>query len=121
VRPELVLVPQSDDAGARSLSPVVVYGILAALGIGLFVAPFACKWPDGLGRVAENGDFADRESKNRAVAAPLDGYQVPGVSNGALATGLAGGVGTLAVLALGVVMARVIVPRKPLPETSNVR
>ena len=55
---------------------VVGLGLVLSLGLAMFVAPFACPWPDGLEKVAKLGF----EHRNRAVlwAPALADYAVPG-------------------------------------------
>jgi cobalt/nickel transport system permease protein len=87
---------------------VVGYGLLAALGVALFVAPVACSWPDGLESVAARLGFEHR-AVAPLVAAPAADYRVPGVHWAAGATALAGAVGTVVVFGLAVVLARALV------------
>ncbi|RMF26206.1 MAG: cobalamin biosynthesis protein CbiM [Chloroflexi bacterium] len=79
---------------------------VAGLGLALLVvllAPLASSFPDGLERVAE--DYGFIEAARNAPYQIIPDYLFPGVSNQALATILAGLVGTLIVFAvtLGVV------------------
>jgi cobalt/nickel transport system permease protein len=116
-RPELVLHPAGARTGGapateKSIKPVLVFGLIAALGLALFVAPFACPWPDGLDKAAETLGFSGKESADRALAAPAPDYKIPGISSPAMATGLAGAAGTLVVLAGAWLVARALVPRE---------
>jgi len=109
-RPELVSPRAVTEASFRS---VVVYGGLIALGIALFASPFASQWPDGLDKTAQALGFAEKASAP-VVAAPVPDYAMPGIHGSALATALAGAVGTVVVFGLAWVLARVLVPkRKP--------
>jgi len=87
------------------------YGLLAVLGIAIFVAPFACPWPDGLDSVAARLGF-ERQAAQPLVDALAPGYQVPGVHWAAGATALAGAAGTLVAFGLALLLARSLV-RKP--------
>jgi hypothetical protein len=98
--------------------PVIVCGLLAAGGLALFVAPFACPWPDGLERVAANLGFERLAATARAVPAPLPGYAIPGIRSAAFATGWAGLIGTGLAFFLAWLLARWLVPR---PLGPNVR
>ena len=89
----------------------VCYGLLAVLGIAIFVAPFACPWPDGLESVAARLGF-EHKAAQPVVAAPASDYQVPGVRWAAGATAVAGAVGTLVAFGLALLLARSLV-RKP--------
>jgi cobalt/nickel transport system permease protein len=107
--------PELQDATTlptRSFKPLLAYGTLIALGLALFVSPFACPWPDGLDKTAEDLGFKDRESEHRAIAAIAPDYKMPGLRSEGMATAMAGGAGTLAVFGLAWVVAGSLVPRK---------
>jgi cobalt/nickel transport system permease protein len=107
VRPDLT----SEVNGAEPSRPwgeLVRYGLLAALGVAIFVAPFACPWPDGLESVAATLGFEHRATQP-AVPAPAPDYQVAGVHWAAGATALAGAVGTVVVFGLALLLARLLV------------
>jgi len=95
----IAALDRSGFADSRAgLSPgqegLLVYGFLLALGLALFVGPFASPWPDGLDKTASLLGFEHRAA---ALPAPLAGYQVPGISSAAAATALAGAAGTVVV------------------------
>ena len=90
---------------------LVCYGLLVVLGIVLFIAPFACPWPDGLESVATRLGF-EQEAAHHVVRALAPGYQVPGVRWAAGATAVAGAAGTLVVFGLALLLARSLV-REP--------
>jgi cobalt/nickel transport system permease protein len=98
-------------AGRERLAPLVVFGLLISLGLALFVAPFACPWPDGLDSVARTLGFKSAEQP--AAPALLSDYKMPGIGSAGLATSIAGATGTILVFGLAWVLARVLVP-KPL-------
>ena len=108
VRPELV---------AESLQPTIVrrageftgLGVLVALGLALFIAPFACPWPDGLEKVAATLGV---ESAAPVLPAPLADYQVPGLKSAVATTAVAGTVGTLAAFGLSFLLARLLTPKQ---------
>lgn len=82
-----------------------VVGLLIALLITLF-SPWASPHPDGLERVAEDQGFIDR-----AQDAPyqlIPDYVFPGVGNEAVATIVAGLVGTLLTFGVGYGLAWVL-------------
>ncbi|MBN1147572.1 MAG: energy-coupling factor ABC transporter permease [Anaerolineales bacterium] len=101
-RPDLLEAAEARPAGGAA---VWVVGLLIALALTV-ISPLASAYPDGLEWVAEQRGFLD------AAQGPLyniiPDYVLPGVSNEALATILAGIVGTLIVfgMALGVAYAR---------------
>ena len=84
------------------------YGLLAALGVAIFVAPFACPWPDGLESVAAKLGF-EHKTAPRVVRAPAPGYQMPGVLWAAGATALAGAAGAVVAFGLSLLLARSLV------------
>ena len=107
VRPDLT----SEVCGAEPPRPwreLVRYGLLAAVGVTMFVAPFACPWPDGLESVAAKLGF-EHKAAQPAVPAPAPGYQVPGVHWAAGATALVGAEGAVIVFGLSLLLARSVV------------
>ncbi len=101
-RPDIVA---STPAGG--LRGFLGYGLLAALGVALFAAPFACPWPDGLEAVAAKFGFAKRAAE--PAWAWMAGYKLPGISSGGVATALAGAAGALAAFMLAVLLSRLLV------------
>jgi cobalt/nickel transport system permease protein len=108
-RPDLLDQPVAEPAG--HLAPVLAYGSVLALGLAIFVAPFASPWPDGLERVAATLGFEHRAVTEPLVAAPLPDYTMPGIPSAAGATAVAGAFGTVVVFALAAILARVLVPK----------
>ncbi len=79
-----------------------IVGLLLALGLAL-LSPLASPHPDGLERVAEDHGFIDR-----AQDAPFQiiaDYLFPGIQNEAMATILAGLIGTLVMFGVGLGLA----------------
>jgi hypothetical protein len=74
-----------------------IIGLLIALAVTL-ISPLASAWPDGLERVAEDKGFI--EDAQDAPYEFIPDYVFPGVGNEAVATILAGIVGTLVVFGL---------------------
>jgi hypothetical protein len=74
-----------------------IVGLLIALAVTL-LSPLASAWPDGLERVAEDKGFI--EDAQDAPYEVVPDYVLPGIGNEALATILAGIVGTLVVFGL---------------------
>ena len=72
-------------------------GLLIALGLAI-ISPLASPWPDGLERVAEDKGFIDAALGPAFEVIP--DYLLPGVGNEALATILAGLIGTLILFGL---------------------
>ena len=97
--------------------------IAVALGMALvlatFLSPFASSSPDGLEMVAIANAFHDRGSSPALWRfAVLPEYVMPGVSNEAVATALAGLVGTLVAFLAGLALAKATAHRRA-PETSH--
>lgn len=96
-------------AGAWELAG---YGVLVSLGLAVFVAPFACPWPDGLTRVLAALGAVPRGGWIPDGATPLRGYAIPGLPSPLLSTVLAGLVGTLVAFLLAYLLARRLTPRR---------
>jgi cobalt/nickel transport system permease protein len=73
---------------------LVAYGLLLALGLALFVAPFASPWPDGLDKTASMLGFA-----RKAISHPA-------------AKAWAGGLGTMTAFACSWCLANLLVPAR---------
>ena len=110
VRPELLEL-QAIKGPSYSYGPVIVFGLLISCGLALFVAPFVCSWPDGLDKVAKTLGFESRAVGQPLLHSPIPEYQLPGISSAAMATSLAGLIGTAVVFALAFVLARWLVPK----------
>ncbi len=106
-RPELL------DARTEMTRPgqALVLGLIAAVGLALFVSPFACGWPDGLEKIAGNLGFEHFAAEKPLVSAPMPEYGLPGLK-GAWVTPLVGAVGTLTAFVLAWVLARTLTPKK---------
>jgi cobalt/nickel transport system permease protein len=88
-----------------------VLGLVIAAGVAIFVAPFACSWPDGLDRIAEKFGFQGRAAL--LVKTWIPDYKMPGISSAGIATALAGAIGTLAMFALAWGVGCLLVRDKP--------
>jgi cobalt/nickel transport system permease protein len=103
VRPELVV---SHAAPASSVGFAGVgYGVLVCLGLVLFVAPFACPWPDGLESLASKLGLPGKPG-----TAPLAEYRLPFLGSTTVATAAAGAIGTLIAFGAAYALAFVLVP-----------
>jgi cobalt/nickel transport system permease protein len=87
------------------------YGVLVCLGLVLFVAPFACPWPDGLESLGERLGL-----RSKAIAAPLSGYQFPFIGSASAATAVAGAIGTVVAFIAAYLLARAVVPALGSPK-----
>lgn len=106
-RPEIVLTEQRD-MSPNSLRWSLGMGIVLALGLAVFVAPFACPWPDGLEAVAAKLGFAQR-AEPHLLPAPVADYMLPGLDSPGLATAAAGAIGVLVVFGLALMLSRLLV------------
>ena len=108
-RPELAgLDPEAADG--RSAAPLAALGLAFALALALFVAPFACPWPDGLEKIAATLGFEHRAAEP-LLASPIPDYAFPGISSGRAATAVAGIFGTLILFGVGAFFARLLAAR----------
>ena len=85
----------------------VIQGALVALGLGVFLSPFASAFPDGLDWAAGKLGFLHRES-GALLAPPMPGYSVPGLASSVGGTMIAGLAGTLLAFGLSWLLARVL-------------
>ena len=74
------------------------------------LSPLASSAPDGLKRVAEKFGFAGRAARS-VIRVPLPDYHIPGIGSVAVATVIAGVIGTILAFALALVLATMLVPR----------
>jgi cobalt/nickel transport system permease protein len=107
-RPDLVSGASSSPVSGRA-GGLVGFGLIVSLGLAVFVAPFACPWPDGLEAVAEKLGFA-RAAREPLLPSPAADYVVPGIGSPALATAVAGAAGALVVFGLALLLSRALVP-----------
>jgi hypothetical protein len=77
-------------------------GLLVALALALLVSPFADSDPDGLNKVAADEGFASAEQEHDLADSPVAGYEVKGVGDDRMSTGLAGIIGVLLTFGIGV-------------------
>ena len=97
----------------------IIIGILLALIIVVFLAPFASSNPDGLERVAEDLAFIEKANDKEVISSPLPDYEVPGLENKVLAGILAGITGILLTFGLMIISAKLIATSKKNKQTSS--
>jgi cobalt/nickel transport system permease protein len=119
-RPDLLELEGDVAKGATQVvrwGQTMAAGLAIALGVAVFLAPFACESPDGLEYVGQRIGFLpdDEHAPPPPLPSPMSDYQlkVPGLDHARAATALAGVVGTLAVFGLGWGMARVLPRAEP--------
>ena len=88
----------------------LTFGLIVALGLAIFVSPYACSWPDGLDKVAEKFGFAVRATTLLKTWIP--DYKTPGISSAGIATAIAGALGTAFMFGLACAVGRVLVRDK---------
>jgi cobalt/nickel transport system permease protein len=96
---------------------LVGYGLLIAIGVAVFVAPFACPWPDGLEAVAAKLGFEHKVAP--LLSAPAPDYQIPGIHWAVGATAVAGAAGSLVVFGLALLLGRWLVPKQAVNVCSS--
>jgi cobalt/nickel transport system permease protein len=114
-RPDLLDV---EDGLADGLAPAgrwgqtMIAGLAIALGVAVFLAPFASEFPDGLEYVGQHLKFLPDEehAPSPPLPSPMADYELklPGLDHAKVATAMAGVVGTLVVFGLSWGMARVL-------------
>ena len=79
----------------RRIGPAafVVAGLVVVSGLAFFASSRASSEPDGLEKVAIEEGFADTQTDHALDDAPTAGYEVRGVDDNGLSTGLAGLIG----------------------------
>ena len=109
-RPELV----EANAGASGTSrrSFLAYGLLITAGLAVFVAPFACSWPDGLEQVAERLGFG-HQAAPAVLTAPMPDYQIPFLGSAITATAVAGLIGAAVAFGAAYLLAKVLTPGLP--------
>ena len=112
-RPQLILGAPEDSSGART--GLIGYGLLVALGLAVFVAPFACRWPDGLDSVARVLGFESQATAG-TLASPFADYRLPFIGSTTLATAVAGAIGTVLAFIAAYALARMLVPALTTPK-----
>jgi hypothetical protein len=80
---------------------IIVAGLVAALALVVFVAPFADSDPDGLERVAIDHGIGSAAQDHDLEASPFADYGVDGIDNPPVSTALAGIVGIVVVFGVG--------------------
>jgi cobalt/nickel transport system permease protein len=106
-RPELVA--GAGEKGTAARWGFVGYGLLISLGLAIFVAPFACRWPDGLEAIAKNLGFSGR-AEAPILKTPFADYHVRLFDSAATTTAIAGLLGTVMAFVAAYAFARLAVP-----------
>ncbi len=112
-RPELLA--GAGQPGAAPRSGFFAYGLVLSAGLAVFVAPFACPWPDGLESVAKRLGF-EHQAVLSPIHPPMSDYHLPLVGSAVGATALAGLIGTVLAFVAAYALARVLVPALRAPQ-----
>jgi cobalt/nickel transport system permease protein len=109
-RPDLLESGQTTgESAGTAYGSVSLAGLCISIGLVVFVGPFASEQPDGLERTAQDLQVAGLDSP--VVPAPLPEYHVPGVGSPAMATAVAGTIGTLVMFVVALGLARFLTAR----------
>ena len=113
-RPDLIYeIDAKPSASATRWGQVAFAGMAVALGVAVFVAPFAWDAPDGLEHVGSRLGFL-RENAPAFLRGLIPDYKLDLLGDRfRIATAGAGAVGTVAVFAVGSILARSFAGRKP--------
>jgi cobalt/nickel transport system permease protein len=115
-RPDL-LEAENVTQGRGTGLEFLMFGLVIALGLAIFVSPYACAWPDGLDHVAEKFGFAGHAAT--LIKTWIPDYKMPGISSTGIATALAGALGTLLMFGLACLVGRLLVRDKVTPPPTN--
>jgi cobalt/nickel transport system permease protein len=106
-RPDVIGDAVGPDSGLRG-GGILGYGLLAASGLAVFLAPFASPWPDGLESVAARLGF-EHAASAPVIPAPAPDYRVPGLAWAPGATAIAAVAGAVVVFLLAFWLGRLLV------------
>jgi len=84
-----------------STTALVLLGLALAIGLVVFVAPFANPNPDGLEKVTADTGIDAAVTDHQLADGPFADYGVDGVDNSVVAIGVAGIVGIAATFVVG--------------------
>jgi cobalt/nickel transport system permease protein len=132
-RPDLVKtydVPRGLLAGRRTalfgkrgkLWGFVAGAVVVSVALAVLVSPFASAKPDGLEKVAADKGFEEAAAAEAVWGeAPIPDYVFPGIQSEGVATAVAGGIGTVVLLVLVLVVGRVLGRHRlePRPEAAS--
>jgi cobalt/nickel transport system permease protein len=105
-RPDLLEAENTPMTSGTGLE-FLAFGLVIALGLVIFVSPYACAWPDGLDKVAEKFGFAGHAAT--LIKTWIPDYKMSGISSEGIATAVAGAIGTIIMFGLACVIGRVLV------------
>jgi hypothetical protein len=94
-------------------------GLAVALGLAIFLSPWASSAPDGLEKVSIDRGFAETATDHDLSDSPLAEYGVRGVENERLGTALAGLIGTLVTFGVGMLVFGFVKGRRAPPGATG--
>jgi cobalt/nickel transport system permease protein len=106
-RPDLLEAEDATTGGRGTGWEFLAFGLVIALGLAIFVSPYACAWPDGLDKVAQKFGFEGHAAT--LIKTWIPDYKMPGISSAGIATAVAGAIGTLIMFGLACLVGRVLV------------
>lgn len=109
-RPDLLEAEDATTGGRGTGWEFLAFGLIIALGLAIFVSPYACAWPDGLDKVAQKFGFEGHAAT--LIKTWIPDYKMPGISSEGIATAIAGAIGTLIMFGLACGIGRVLVRGK---------
>lgn len=98
----------------------IFYGLLVAVALAVFIAPFASKSPDGLERVAGDKGFLEK-GETAVVSSPFPDYSIPGIKNKKLSTALSGVVGVIIIFGAISFLSRLFKNKGSRPDVTSGR
>lgn len=73
----------------------IIFGIILAALLVIFLAPFASRHPDGLEKIAQEEGLSEKEKS--LLPAVIPGYSLPGIKNEKISVVIAGILGVVVV------------------------
>lgn len=104
-RPDLLFAQSSESPVPSRLGRVMAGGLVVAMAIAAFFAPFASSLPDGLEAAAARTGFDRLERHSWSL---LSDYQLPGIGWQPASVAAAGILGVLSVVVLGLLLSRAL-------------
>jgi len=94
---------------ANNMKKFILVALITSFVLAIFLSPFASSSPDGLEKVAEDKGFLSRaEGAEVWESSPIPDYAIPGLGEGAIATGAAGLAGVAITFVLGYGLAKLL-------------
>lgn len=90
----------------------IIYGLIFAILLAVFLSPLASPNPDGLEKVAIDKGFLEKSEGKEVISSPIPDYILKGISNETVAGGAAGLIGTILTFALAYGVAKISVSSK---------